>query len=338
MTDETDIGTANTIRERSGESRTKLWMLLRANRLLVSSVLTSAVFVAFVIAVVVLDPPFSRQLESGDTIDTIFSTMITVIVTGTTLVVTIGQLVLSQENGPLGDQRDRMSSSMDFREFTEELIGSPSPADPSEFLRQIVGVTAQRTTAFRESIGENDDENLREEVDEFAESVTGNANMVRDKLEGAQFGSSDVVFAALNFNYSWKIFQVERLANEYEESLTEEEAGLLDDLKTALTLFGPAREHIKTLYFQWALINLSQMILYAAVPAVAVAGIMVAIVDTGTFPGSTLGFEHIILVVGGAFAVTLVPFMLFVSYVLRILTIAKRTLAIEPLILRDSQR
>jgi len=162
--------------------------------------------------------------------------------------------------------------------------------------------------------------------------------MVRDKLEGAQFGSSDVVFAALNFNYSWKIFQVERLANEYEESLTEEEAGLLDDLKTALTLFGPAREHIKTLYFQWALINLSQMILYAAVPAVAVAGIMVAIVDTGTFPGSTLGFEHIILVVGGAFAVTLVPFMLFVSYVLRILTIAKRTLAIEPLILRDSQR
>ncbi|UTF55801.1 hypothetical protein [Natronosalvus rutilus] len=338
MTDETDISTANTMRERSGESRIKLWVLLRANRLLVSLVLTSAVFVAFVIAVAVLYPPFSRQIESGDMIDTMFSTMITVIVTGTTLVVTIGQLVLSQENGPLGDQRERMASSMDFRDFTEELIGSPSPADPSEFLRQIIGVTAQRTTALRDSIGKNDDENLREEVDEFAESVTGNADTVRDQLEGAQFGSFDVLFAALNFNYSWKIFQVERLANEYEESLNEEEYGLLDDLKTALSLFGPAREHIKTLYFQWALINLSQLILYAAVPALAIAGIMVAIVDAGTFPGSTLGFDHIILVVGGAFAVTLVPFMLFVSYVLRIVTIAKRTLAIEPLILRDSQR
>ncbi|PCR90391.1 hypothetical protein [Natrinema ejinorense] len=338
MTDETDISTANTMRERSGESRIKLWLLLRANRLLVSSVLTSAVFVAFVIAVTVLDPPFSRQLESGDMIETMFSTMITVIVTGTTLVVTIGQLVLTQENGPLGDQRERMASSMDVRDFTEELIGSPSPTDPSEFLRQIIGITAQRTTALRESIGKNDDENLREEVDEFAESVTGNADTVRDQLEGAQFGSFDVVFAALNFNYSWKIFQVERLANEYEESLTEEEHGLLDDLKTALSLFGPAREHIKTLYFQWALIDLSQMILYAAVPALAVAGIMVGIVDAGTFPGSTLGLDHIILVVGGAFAVTLVPFMLFVSYVLRILTIAKRTLAIEPLILRKSQR
>lgn len=147
-----------------------------------------------------------------------------------------------------------------------------------------------------------------------------------------------MVFAALNFNYSWKVFQVERLLNEYEERLDEEERGLLDNLKTALSLFGPAREHIKTLYFQWALIDLSQMILYAAVPALAVAGIMVGIVDAGTFPGNTLGLDHIILVVGGAFAVTLVPFMLFVSYVLRIVTIAKRTLAIEPLILRESQR
>lgn len=127
MTDETDISTANTMRERSGESRIKLWLLLRANRLLVSSILTSAVFVAFIIAVAVLDPPFSRQIESGDMTETIFSTMITVIVTGTTLVVTIGQLVLSQGNSPLGDQRERMASSMDVRDFTEELIGSPSP-------------------------------------------------------------------------------------------------------------------------------------------------------------------------------------------------------------------
>ncbi|AQL44144.1 hypothetical protein BV210_16140 [Halorientalis sp. IM1011] len=338
MTDGSDIGTANTMRERSGESRIKLWLLLRANRLLVASVLTGAVFVAFVVAVAVLEPPFARQIESGDMIDTMFSTMITVIVTGTTLVVTIGQLVLSQENGPLGDQRERMSSSMDARDFTEELIGSPSPADPSEFLRQIIGITAQRATALRESIDKNEDADLRKEVDEFADSVTGNADLVRDQLEDAQFGSFDVLFAALNFNYSWKIFQVERLANDYEGSLDEEERGLLDDLKTALSLFGPAREHVKTLYFQWALIDLSQMILYAAVPALAVAGIMVGVVDARTFPGSTLGLDHMILVVGGAFAVTLVPFMLFVSYVLRVVTIAKRTLAIEPLILRDSQR
>ncbi|MBN1514186.1 MAG: hypothetical protein JXB13_19375, partial [Phycisphaerae bacterium] len=38
--------------------------------------------------------------ETGDTIETIFSTMLGAIITGTTLVVTISQLVISQENGP----------------------------------------------------------------------------------------------------------------------------------------------------------------------------------------------------------------------------------------------
>jgi hypothetical protein len=338
MSDETDAGTANTMRERADESGLKLWVLLRANRLHLTSALTGGVFVAFVIAVTTLPPPFTQQIASGDMIDTMFSTMIAVIVTGTTLVVTIGQLVLSQENGPLGDQRERMSNAMDFREFTQEMIGSPTPTDPSAFLGELIGVTTQRTTALGEAVDENRDEGLRAEVGEFAETLTENAEVVREQLEGAQFGSFDVVFAALNFEYSSKIFQTERIASEYEGSLTETELTLLDDLKTALSVFGPAREHVKTLYFQWALIELSQLILYAAVPALAVAGIMIGIVDAGTVPGATFGIDHIALVVGGAFALTLLPFMLLVSYVLRILTVAKRTLAIEPLILRDSGR
>lgn len=338
MTDETNVGTANTMRERASESRLKLWLLLRANRLVLASVLTAGVFVVFVFSVTVLSPPLARQVESGDVIETMFSTMIGVIVTGTTLVVTIGQLVLTQENGPLGDQHERMSNAMDVRDFIEELIGSPSPADPSVFLSEIIATTAQRSRTLRDAIGKTGNDALREEVEEFTGSVIGNADTVRDQLEGARFGSFDVLFAALDFNYSWKIFQVERITNEYEGSLSEREHALLDELKTALSLFGPAREHVKTLYFQWALIDLSRLILYVAIPALAVAGIMLAVVDAGTFPGSILGIDHIVLVVGGAFAVTLAPFMLFVSYVLRILTIAKRTLAIEPLVLRDSER
>ncbi|TKX52367.1 hypothetical protein EXE45_19495, partial [Halorubrum sp. SP9] len=51
------------------------------------------------------------------------------------------------------------------------------------------------------------------------------------------------------------------------------------------------------------LIDLSRLILYAAVPALVVAGLMVTVVDAGTFPGSTLGVAHVTLAVGGAFAV-----------------------------------
>jgi len=333
-----DIGTANTMRERAGESHLKIWLLLGANRLHVTAVLTLVVFVGFVAAVTLLPKPLTPQLQTGDTIETMFSTMLSAIITGTTLVVTIGQLVLSQENGPLGDQRDRMENSMDFRDFTEELIGSPSPADPSTFLREIVGVAQQRAEDLREQVSENDADGLQEDVDEFTDSLVGNSETVRDQLDGASFGTFDVLFAALNYNYGWKIFQVERIANEYEDDLSEDELALLDELKTALSLFGPAREHVKTLYFEWALVSLSQMILYAAVPALVIAGIMLTVVDAGTFPGQTLGVANMTLAIGLAFTITLVPFLLFTAYVLRIVTVAKRTLAIEPLILRDSQR
>jgi len=338
MSDDSEIGTANTMRERAGESRLKLWLLLRADRFLVAVGLVAAVFLAFVVVVVLLSPPFVRQLATGSPIDWIFSTMVSVIVTGTTLVVTIGQLVISQENGPLGDQRQRMSNTMDVRGSTERLIGSPSPADPSAFLRELVGATADRARALDESVARGGDADLRREVDEFTESIVTNADEVRDQLDGARFGTFDVLFAALNFNYSWKVFQVERIADEHEGSLDDDDRSRLRELKTALSLFGPVREHIKTLYFQWVLIDLSRRILYASIPAVIVAAVMIATVDAGTVPGSTLGIDHVVLVVGAAFAVTLLPFLLLVSYLLRVLTAAKRTLAIGPLILRDSQR
>ncbi|SFS98771.1 hypothetical protein [Halostagnicola kamekurae] len=333
-----DVSTANTMRERAGESHIKIWLLLAANRWYVTVVLAFGVFVLFVALVTVLPPALVPQLETGDTIETMFSTMIGAIITGVTLVVTIGQLVLSQENGPLGEQRERMENSMDFRDYTEELIGAPSPADPSAFLRDLVDVAEQRAEAVRDGLSDIDSDQLQWEVDEFTESLIGNSEKVREQLDSANFGSFDVLFAALNYNYGWKIYQVERIAHDHAEDLGEPENTLLNELKTALSLFGPAREHVKTLYFEWALVTLSQMILYAAIPALVVAGVMLTVVEGATLPGSTFGIAHITVLIGATFTITLVPFLLFTSYVLRIVTIAKRTLAIEPLILRDSQR
>lgn len=333
-----DVSTANTMRERAGENRLKLWILLTANRLVLTGILTLAMFLVFVVSVTVLPSPLSPQLSSGDTLDTLFSTMITVIITGTTLVVTIGQLVISGENGSLGEQRERMENSMDFRDYTEELIGAPSPADPSTFLQDIIDVSQDRAEAVRDGLSDIESDQLQWELDEFTESLIGNSKTVRDRLDGAQFGSFDVMHAALDYNYAWKIFQVERLLHDHEEDLGEVENDLLNELKIALSMFGPAREHVKTLYFEWVLVTLSQLILYAAIPALAVAGIIVTAVDIETVTGSTLGVENITWVIGAAFSITLLPFFLFTAYVSRIVGIAKRTLAIEPLILRESQR
>jgi hypothetical protein len=333
-----EIGTADTMRERADESRVKLWVLLSANRLFVTAVLAVGLFVAFVLVGAVGHPGFESALQSGDTIGTMFSTLLGAIITGTTLVVTISQLVISQENGPLGDQHERMSNTMDFRDYTGELIGGPTPVDPSAFLRHLVDATRRRAKALRETVSGSDDDDLRAEVDEFTESLTGNADEVTDQLDGAAFGTFDVLFAALNFNYGWKIFQVDRIDEEHAESLSAESEHLLEELRTVLAMFGPAREHIKTLYFQWALIDLSRLIVYTAVPALFVAGCTLAFTGDGLIEGATLGVGNVLWVIAAAFTVSMLPFLLLVSYIARIATVAKRTLAIGPLILRDSQR
>ena len=334
-----DVATADTMRERADASGLKIWVLLRTNRVLLTGVLAALVFVGFMLFSVFLAPSLQAEIKSTDTVETIFSSMIGVLVTGTTLVVTINQLVLSQENGPLGDQRKRMSDAMDFRTFAKDLIGDVVPADPSTFLRALVEETERRTEVLDRLVAESDDEALREQVGAFVDSVHGNAQEVEDQLDGAEFGTFDVLFAALNFNYSWKIYQVERMTAEYADSLDEDQRVAFGDLRTALSMFGSAREHVKTLYFQWALVELSQYILYAAVPALVVAGGMLAFVGAETFgPATFLNLPVVTWVVGLAFTISLVPFLLFTAYILRVATVAKRTLAIGPLILRDSQR
>ncbi|MFD1515483.1 hypothetical protein [Halomarina rubra] len=333
-----DVSTENTMRARAGESRLKLWVLLGANRLLVTGVLCAIIFVGFILLGVSFDPPFYVRVVEGDVLGTMFSTMTSALITGVTLVVSINQLVISQENGPLGDQHSRMSNTLDFRQYTSELIGTTAPADPSAFLAAIVEASEDRATDLEEAVEQLGNDQFTEEVSEFVDSLTGNAETVKDKLDGATFGTFDVLFAALDYNYSYKVFQVDRLRELYGDDIDQETNDLFDELHTSLVMFGPAREHIKTLYFQWALTSLSQLIVYAAIPALLVSGAMLAFVDAATFTGTTLGISDILWVTSGAFTVSLVPFFLFVSYVMRIATVAKRTLAIGPLILRDSQR
>ena len=334
--DSTD--TADTIRERGNVSSARLLLTMRLDRTVLTGLLAVAVFLGFLLTVTTLAPEFLVKIKQGALIDTLFSSMIIVIVTGTTLVVSIGQLVISQEDGPLGEQRSRMSDTLDFRNYTSEVIGKTTPVDPAAFLLEIIRASAERAATLRATVADSDDGDLRSEVEAFTDGVVDNADEVSDQLEGATFGTFDVLFAALNFNYSRKLFQTERLGDEYGDELEQSARDELDALQTTLAMFGPAREHIKTLYFQWELIAFSQLTLYASVPALIVAGGMLAAVDATTFPGELFGVDTIALVVGAAFAVTLLPFLLFVSYLLRILTVAKWTLAIGPLVLRESQR
>ncbi|WP_332899202.1 hypothetical protein [Haladaptatus sp. CMSO5] len=335
---DSDIGTEDTMRERADESALKIWLLMGANRFVVMGTLAAAVFASFIVVSTLIDPSLQTEVKQTDTIETIFSTLLGLVVTGTTLVVSISQLVLSQENGPVGDQRARMSDALDFRTYVRELLGTVAPADPSALLQALVDESERRATGLYRVIETNDNDELQAEINEFVESIRGNAETVSQKLDDSRFGSFSVLFAALDFNYSWKIYQIDRLTDKYEADLSDAERAAFSELSNAIAMFGPTREHIKTLYFQWALVDLSRYILFAAIPALIISGLMLTFVGASSFPGSTLGVPNITWVVSAAFTIAVIPFLLFTSYIFRIATVAKRTLAIGPLILRESQR
>ena len=329
----------DTMAERSESPMWKHELLLNANRWLVTAGLVAFVFVGLLV-VAELSPVSLRALMGEkEPVHTLFQALVTALITGVTLVVTINSLVLSQELGAVEDQRTRLEGALDFREDVEASIDAPiSPPEPSSFLRSIVAASADRGTDFREAVSESQDDELIERVDDFVDNLTTHADAIRDGLEDAQFGTYDVVKAALDYNYSWKIFRLRRIENSHADSFTDETREAYDDLLESLKLFGLAREHFKTLYFQWELINLSRAMMYVAVPALVVAMSMLLFFDADAVAGTVLGIDAVVWIVAAAATVAVIPFLLLIAFILRIATMAKRTLAIGPFILRESSR
>ncbi|AEH36561.1 hypothetical protein [Halopiger xanaduensis] len=329
----------DTMAERSTSPTAKHWLLLNANRWLVTAALALFVFVGL-LAVARFSPVSLQALVGArDPIETVFQALVTALITGVTLVITINSLVLSQELGAVEDQRERFSGAMDFREDVESSIDAPiSPPEPASFVRAIVAASEERANDFRAAVSDGHDEEFADRVDDFVDNVTTHADSIRGDLEDAQFGTYDVLKAALDYNYSWKIFRLRRIRNAHADSFTEETHAAYDDLLESLELFGLAREHFKTLYFQWELINLSRAMMYVAVPALVVTMSMILFFEPNVVRGTALGIDAFVWIVAAAATVAVVPFLLLISFILRIATVAKRTLAIGPFILRESSR
>jgi hypothetical protein len=237
-------------------------------------------------------------------------------------VLTLNQVVLSQELGAAGDQRERMEGALAFREEVAALLDEPAaPAEPSAFLRALLEATADRARALE---GEYDD------ADRLVRAVTEDADRAARQLEGASFGTFDVLSAVLDFNYSRKLYEARRLeARETSEPMAE--------LSEALELFGPAREHFKTLYVQSELIALSRAVSAAALPALVVAVSVLTLVDPAAV-GVRAGVDLLAVVVAGGVTVSLAPFLVLLAYVVRIATVTGRTLSIGPFVLRETDR
>ena len=333
-------GPDDTLEERIQGSRLKAWLLLEANRRFIAGLLLAGFFLSL-LALVELWPASLRPiLAKSDPIETTFQALTTATITAVTLVITSNQLVLSQELGAVGDQRERMEGAMEFRHQVGDYLDEPAaPAEPASFLQQLIAASRTAAIELEDALSDHPDADLRDEIAEYVDDLVENAEEVMDELDDAQFGSYDLVSAAVDYNYSWKLYRAEYLQGQYADSLDEEQDAAFEEVTDVLQLFAPAREHFKTLYFQWELTDLSRGMLYAALPALVVSiGALLFLDQANAAPGATLGIENVVWLLAAAASIAMLPFVVLMSYVLRIATIAKRTLAMGPFVLRADER
>ncbi len=329
---------ADTMRERAGNSRAKMLFLVSANRWYIAGILAAIPFVVVVAAGAFLfDSP--QDTLTTDTVRPLFQTIFLAIVTSVVLALTIGQLILAEEMGALGEQRERMEDEIAFRKDVEESsdIGV-SPSTPAAFLQTLIAGVNHDASDLGEIIDDESNREAATQITEFVTVVTEHGEKITDDLANAQFGSFNVISAVLDYNYSWKARTARRLRTKHADDISAETDEALGELIRDIQLFGPARQYFKLLYYQHELIDVSRVLLYTAMPTLSIAIYMGFAFDVAMIEGTVIGLDAGFVFVSLVAAVSLFPFALLLSFALRMITVTQRTLTIGPFILRDSER
>lgn len=329
--------TDDTLAERGDESTWKLWILIYASRWTLTA---SAIVMLFVVQVALMEfgPSTLENIYTADDVSTLFAAIVGAIITSVTLILTVTQLVISQEIGSLSEQSHRLETQKEFRTQVENTLGlKVSPSEPANFFRALIEATKKQARTILDQT-EDGQFNGADDVSVYAEHLYDHSETVSDDLQGAEFGSFSVLSAVMDYNYSQKIHEARRLQNEYQDELPEAVGDSLENLIETLRFFGPTRGFFKTIYFQWELIDVSRAMVYSTLPVLAVAAYMILAFDGLDVAGTTLGLQNAFLITSAVFAFTLTPFVLLLAYVIRILSVLKRTLAPGSFVLRETDR
>lgn len=317
------------------ESDVKRWILLRANRLLLSGSILLGVFAALLGTNVVW--PFEMQslLTETTAVQTLFNTLLSGTILLVSVVVSINSIVLSQDLTALDTQRNRVEGAMDFQEEVETVTGVDTcPAEPAAYLRLMLESVLERTDELRELQSERPDEKHHDEIHSYVHFLEGYTRLVDEEMADADPGSIQVLIVGLNYDYAGALHATRKLKTEFGDTLTDEERETLDHLGEVLKLFSVGHEYFKSLFYMREFGKLSKSLLYVALPVIVMISYVLLAVSAGQYPASTIpGLSTVTVFMMGAYSVALAPYVVLTAFVLRSATIATRSLATGPFVL-----
>ncbi|UPW01177.1 hypothetical protein M0R88_03510 [Halorussus gelatinilyticus] len=326
----------------SPHRRVVQWVLLRGKRMWVAAALLLTVLSVLVGGSIVRPLDLQTLLRDTNTVQTLFSALLSGSILLVSIVVSINSIVLSEEITDIETQRERIDASVRYRGQIEEFIESDvSPARPAEFLRTILKVIDRQAEGI-ESIAERaDSDEFAEEAKIFSEEVSKEAEKAGETLSGAKFGSFKVLLAGLDYDYSWQLHVARRFKRKYGHCLGDDQQRAIDDLVETLKVFATGREYFKSLYYKREFSRLSARLLYVSLPTIVYISYVMLVIGTDLFPEVWLFWQPLkitplSLFTTFSYTVALAPYVVLTSYVLRAMTVTLQTLASGPFVLRQS--
>ncbi|MCG1007388.1 hypothetical protein [Halorubrum lacusprofundi] len=301
------------------------WVLMEGDRRVVASGIT--VSIVGIIGALIWGDMLAVGPDSA--VDSLFSSGLTAgVITLITISLSINQLVISRVFGTVKSLTDRLDGARELHEDVATLAGQPSsPNDPSAFLSLIAQTLSERVATLR-AMNESGDwdppsevTNALRDIGEYGENIDSHLD---DNIQ-----VDSVLTILLGPEYAVNLNAIQHLQNGYAESFSEAVQAELQAIDELLESIAIVRQFYKTIALQQDFAELSRMIVYTGLIAfvTTIAVTLIYRENTVSIPPSTVP-----IVVSLGIGVVTVPLTLFVSYILRAATVARKTVSVGPFI------
>lgn len=308
------------------------WFLFVGSRLVIAALTVAA----FALCIAALMRAGAVDVWSVPPMIYLYSTLAGGNVTLVTIVLSINQLVLSQEFNAPENLYENMEGVETYRRRVEETTQRRGmPVDPGDFLRVLVEgmqVNAQRLGGAVRGSG---DDQLVDSIDSVVSVLTSHAEDVTSRLENTPSDIFSTLSLVLNRNYSRPLAEIHRIETEHEDELSLAVREVFDETTSSIKQLDIARQYFKSIYVQSELARLSRRLLYVGVPAVGSALLMLLVYSgvDGTASALELLPAYVFLTVTLGFS----PLAVLLAVVLRAATVAQRTVAVTPFTTPDQK-
>ena len=307
------------------------WVLLEANRNAVSGALLTVVFAILIAIGTVWTFEMQRLLTETPAVQTILNTLLSGIILLVSIVISINSIALSYDITSIETQEERVEGIMEYRrEIGEMTDGEVSPTDPASFLQVMSEVIHERAEALRE-VSDGTDEEIAEEIEGYIEDVARTVERLGGPFESASGAEFGVLWLGLEVDYGEHMDRSRALRTSYESTMSDSFEERLDALVQAFELFAVGREYFKTLYYSNEVAQLSRTLLVVSLPAILFNAAAILAINAELFPQVGLpGISPLLLFVAVTFTISLAPYIILTSYMLRLATVARQTASAGP--------